>query len=92
MDEVSEIIRLSASDLVNHLACQRLTELNHQVAVGLRAAPEYWDPTLDLLWERGLAHEQAYIQHLMDAGAQTRVEGSGLEPPSLPPWRQPQRP
>ena len=70
MDKVSEIIRLSASDLVNHLACRRLTELNHEVAVGLRPAPEHWDPTLDLLWERGLAHEQAYIRHLTDAGAQ----------------------
>ena len=80
MDQVNEIIRLSASDLVNHLACQRLTELNHEVAVGLRVAPEHWDPTLDLLWERGLAHEQAYIQHLTDDGAQvTTVEGWGLE-------------
>ena len=80
MDKVSEIIRLSASDLVNHLACRRLTELNHEVEVGLRAAPEHWDPTLDLLWERGLAHEQVYIQHLTNAGAQvTWVEGSGLE-------------
>ena len=80
MDKVNEMIRLSAGDLVNHLACRRLTELNHEVAVGSRAAPGYWDPTLDLLWERGLAHEQAYIRHLIDAGAQvTRVEGSGLE-------------
>ena len=80
MGKVSEVIRLSASDLVNHLACRRLTELNHEVAVGLRAAPESWDPTMDLLWERGLAHEQAYIQHLTDDGAQvTWVEGSGLE-------------
>ena len=80
MDKVSEIIRLSANDLMNHLACQRLTELNHEVAVGLRVAPGHWDPTLDLLWERGLAHEQAYIQHLTDAGTQvTWIEGSGLE-------------
>ena len=54
MGKVSEVIRLSASDLVNHLACRRLTELNHEVAVGLRAAHESWDPTMDLLWERGL--------------------------------------
>ena len=80
MDKVSEIIRLSASDLVNHLACRRLTELNHEVAAGLRVAPEHWDPTLDLLWERGLAHERAYISHLSDAGAQvTWIEGLGLE-------------
>jgi hypothetical protein len=34
------------------------------VAVGLRSAPEHWDPTLDLLWERGLAHEHASFRHL----------------------------
>ena len=80
MEKVSQIIQLSASDLVNHLACRRLTELNHEVAVGLRVAPEHWDPTLDLLWERGLAHEKAYIQHLTDAGAEvTWIEGAGLE-------------
>ena len=80
MDKVIGTIRLSASDLVNHLACRRLTELNHEVAVGSRAAPDHWDPTLDLLWERGLAHEQAYIQHLTNAGAEvTAVEGSGLD-------------
>ena len=39
MDKVNEIVRLSASDLVNHLACRHLTELNHEVAVGLRVAP-----------------------------------------------------
>ena len=80
MDDVTGTIRLSASDLVNHLACRRLTELNHEVALGTRAAPDHWDPTLDLLWERGLAHEQAYIQHLADAGADvTTVEGTGLD-------------
>ena len=34
------------------------------MAVGLRSALEHWDPTLDLLWERGLAHEQASFRHL----------------------------
>ena len=80
MDKVQETIRLSASDLVNHLACPHLTELNHEVAAGLRAAPGEWDPTLELLWERGLAHEQAYIRHLKEAGAQvTYIDGVGLD-------------
>ena len=57
MDQVNGLIRLSASDLVNHLACPHLTELNHEVAAGLHAAPGDWDPALELLWERGLAHE-----------------------------------
>ena len=80
MDKVNGLIRLSASDLVNHLACPHLTELNHEVAAGLRAAPGDWDPTLELLWERGLAHEQAYIRHLKEAGAQvTYIDGVGLD-------------
>ena len=44
MDKVNEMIRLSAGDLVNHLACRRLTELNHEVAVGSRAAPGVLGP------------------------------------------------
>ena len=47
MDKVNEIIRLSASDLVNHLACRHLTELNHEVAVGLRVA--HWQSAWTLL-------------------------------------------
>ena len=59
MDIVDGVIQFSANDLVNHLACRRLTELNHEVAGGQRFAPAGWDPTLELLRERGLAHEQA---------------------------------
>ena len=80
MDKVEETIRLSASDLVNHLACTHLTELNHEVAADLRTAPGDWDPTLELLRERGLVHEQAYIRQLKDAGAQvTYIDGAGLD-------------
>ena len=68
-------IQLSASDLVNHLACRRLTGLNREVAAGARSALGNWDPALQLLWERGLAHEQSYVQHLRDAGRQVTVIG-----------------
>ena len=80
MEEKNGEIRLSASDLVNHLACRRLTELNRQVATGAQAAPGEWDPTLELMWERGLAHEEAYIGHLEAAGCRvTRIEGVGID-------------
>ena len=68
-------IQLSASDLVNHLACRRLTGLNREVTAGARTAPGNWDPTLQLLWERGLAHERSYVQHLRDMGKQVTVIG-----------------
>ena len=75
MRYVAGNIQLSASDLVNHLACRRLTGLNREVAAGARTAPGNWDPTLQLLWERGLAHERSYVQHLRDMGKQVTVIG-----------------
>ena len=47
-------IQLSANDLVNHLACRHLTELNLEVEAGLLAKPNGWDPELELLRDRGL--------------------------------------
>ena len=80
MHSVDGRLQLSASDLVNHLACRRLTELNAEVAAGERAAPSRWDPTLELLRERGLAHEQAYLAHLQDHGHRvTSVGGVGID-------------
>ena len=72
-------VRFGAGDLVNHLACRYLTELNLQMAEGVLAAPGDRDPMLDLLRQRGLAHEEGYIQHLEESGCQiTRIDGVGL--------------
>ena len=80
MHSVDGRLHLSASDLVNHLACRHLTELNAEVAARERAAPSRWDPTLELLRERGLAHERAYIAHLQNAGHRvTSIGGVGVE-------------
>ncbi len=80
MHTIDGRFQLSAGDLVNHLACRHLTELNLEVAVGERAAPSRWDPMLELLRERGLAHERAYIDHLQEAGHQvTSIEGVGID-------------
>ncbi|MFN7602169.1 MAG: nuclease, partial [Bacteroidota bacterium] len=58
-------IMLSPTDLSNHLGCMPLTELNREVALGIRAKPSFANPSLAALAERGLAHEKAYVNHLM---------------------------
>ncbi|HEY5813542.1 MAG TPA: hypothetical protein VIT23_12920, partial [Terrimicrobiaceae bacterium] len=64
----SGIIRLSASDLSNHLACHHLTSLDLAVSVGARPAPAWRSPDARVLQERGMAHENAYLAHLEDKG------------------------
>src|SRR2546425_418110 len=68
MKAASADIRLSASDLSNHLACHHLTSLDLTVAVGQRAAPEWESPDLWVLQQRGAEHEEAYLRHLESAG------------------------
>jgi uncharacterized protein len=61
---------LAATDLSNFLGCGHRTGLDLAVAFGAIPAPPIMDAALRLLQERGLAHEQAYIQHLRDQGLQ----------------------
>ena len=61
-------IRLSASDLSNHLACHHLTAINLQVARGKRSAPAWHNPDLWVLQQRGFAHEESYLKFLRDSG------------------------
>jgi len=61
-------IRLSASDLSNHLACRHLTLLDMDVAMGDRSAPAWNSPDAQILQERGIAHEEAYVEHLKSTG------------------------
>ncbi|HYY29183.1 MAG TPA: TM0106 family RecB-like putative nuclease, partial [Chthoniobacterales bacterium] len=62
-------IRLSATDLANHLGCRHLTSLDLAVAVGTRLAPAWRSADLQVLQERGMAHEHAYLEHLKAQGA-----------------------
>lgn len=81
MIKVDSHLQLSATDLVDHLDCHHLTQLNLQVAHGARGKPELWDPSLEILWERGAAHERAYIQHLRESGREiVEIEGVGITP------------
>ena len=61
-------IRLSASDLSNHLACRHVTTLDLEVARGVRAEPEWASPDLKVIQELGLRHEAAYLAHLREQG------------------------
>ena len=68
MLKVGNTVQLSASDLVGHLNCRNLTELDLAVAKGALAKPRVWNPLLDVARERGLRHEQGYVDHLRAKG------------------------
>ncbi|WP_329609649.1 TM0106 family RecB-like putative nuclease [Mesorhizobium muleiense] len=62
--------------MVGHLNCRHLTSLDYAVARGALATPASFDPFLEILWERGAIHEQAYVDHLRACGVDTvRIEG-----------------
>jgi len=57
-------IRLSATDLSNHLACRHLTTLDLQVVRGEKRAPAWAAPDLAVIRERGERHETSYLAYL----------------------------
>src|ERR1700680_4039056 len=57
-------LRLSATDLSNHLSCGHLTVLDLGVARGELAAPPWRAPHLAVIHELGLRHEAAYLRLL----------------------------
>jgi len=61
----SGAIRLSASDLSNHLACNHLSSLDLEVATGFRPIPDWNSPDAWVLQQRGIEHEAAYVRHLL---------------------------
>ena len=80
MQKVGNSILLSASDLVGHLNCRHLTDLDIAVATGALEKPKVWDPLLQLLWERGARHEQGFVDHLKSQGFPSRlIEGIGVD-------------
>jgi predicted RecB family nuclease len=68
MKTVGQQIRLAGSDLSNHLACRHLTALDLQVARGERAAPDWADPNLAIILERGDRHQDDYLAYLVGQG------------------------
>lgn len=68
MKKVDNKIELSAGDLSNHIACSHLTFLDLAVANGMVDPPDYRDPMLAILQERGLEFETSYLDKLKKQG------------------------
>ena len=74
MQTDGQTVRLSAGDLTRHLACRHVTQLDRSVIDGRREAPSQPpDPVLEVLQQRGLEHENAYLDHLRAEGAVDEV-------------------
>src|SRR5262245_7753684 len=76
---------ISASDLSAHLGCGHRTQLDRRAALGILERPPY-DPTLEVLQARGLAHEKPYVEQLKSQRALksvdfrgTRLDAQGME-------------
>ncbi len=79
MKKLGEQIRLSATDLSNHLACRHLTTLELQVARREREAPQWADPDLKVIQQLGERHEAAYLKFLEEQGKLTVVNLKGIK-------------
>lgn len=83
MKNAGGTIRLSATDLSNHLHCGHLTAANLAEARGERAAPDFKAPHLAVLQERGYEHERAYLERLEAEGLQIVSLHDGTESMAL---------
>jgi predicted RecB family nuclease len=68
MKIISQQLRLSATDLSNHLACHHLSVLDLSVTRGAVKAPDWRSPDLEIVRQLGLEHEQAYLRYLETLG------------------------
>src|SRR5882757_1781004 len=79
MQTLNNQLRFSASDLVGHLDCHHLTALDTAVARGTLTKPKIWDPVLQALVERGIAHEKQYVETLRQSGLSVvEIAGGGI--------------
>src|SRR5512132_737190 len=75
MRTVGPRIVLSASDLGKFLSCRYLTALDLAVARHERKKPPiYPDAAMEILKERGLEHEKAFIESEQRGGRKTIVD------------------
>ena len=61
-------ISLAPTDLSNFLSCRHLSSLDLHVAKTGEERPARYGPVIDELKARGIAHEQAYLEHLKSEG------------------------
>ncbi len=64
MQKIGATLNFSSGDLVGHLNCRYLTELDLKVANDELEKPKVWVPVLEALAERGALHEQGFIEHI----------------------------
>lgn len=85
MKRENEQLLLNATDLAGHLMCAHLTQLSRQAALGHIPRPFERDPRLEVLRERGLQHERAYLAYLEQQGrsAIQFAEHSGFDQDAL---------
>lgn len=57
-----------ATNIINFIGCQHLSVLERMAAQKLVKRPHFDDPMLEILQERGLLHETAYVNHLKAQG------------------------
>src|SRR5687768_4573143 len=74
MQRIDNRLVFSATDLSNFLACQHLTLMDRRTASGGPRPPKYDDPALEVLWKRGLEHEQAWLAAQRAGGHKRIVE------------------
>ncbi|MDT4945125.1 MAG: hypothetical protein QOH14_1858 [Pseudonocardiales bacterium] len=69
MYQSGDLLFVSPTDLTRYLGCQHATRLDLAVARGELDKPDTGtDETLELLFTRGLEHEERYLQALRDRG------------------------
>src|SRR5438477_11494565 len=68
MDMLGDRPLFYATDLTNFIGCRHLTVLERLAAHKLAKRPFFDDPMLEILRERGLAHEQEYVRRLARSG------------------------
>jgi hypothetical protein len=76
-------VRLSATDLSNHLLCRHLTALDLAVATGARPASNWRSPDAWVLQQLGLMHETAYVTDLRAQGFSTVTLRDVMDEPGV---------
>jgi predicted RecB family nuclease len=71
-------IRLSATDVSNHLACRHLTELELSAIRGEREVPKWAAPDIEIIRQLGERHEAKYLK-LVEEAVATFVNLKGFD-------------
>ncbi len=76
MQRIDDELVLSPTDLTKHLGCAHITTLDLLALEG-NATPAATDDALQLIFDLGIAHEEAYLTYLRDKGLSiTTIERS----------------